>query len=178
MLNLNAAVFLFINNFAGYWQTLDTLFVFITSYVAYSLFFLVGIYVVFYVPIRADTGRKLRAWKRGMYIVLSVFTTTVFVYILKFAIRHPRPFETLSDVTVLAPITGGTSFPSAHAALTMALAIATYQWYPRLGRVLVLLAFVIGFSRMFVGVHYPLDVLVGFLIGTTIPLLVRFVWER
>lgn len=178
MLNLNGAVFLFINNLAGAWQVLDVFFVWVTSYVAYSLFFFVALYAIFYVPMRAPMEKKARAWKRGMYILISVLTTGVFVYIIKYAIKYPRPFEVFSDAVVLAPIVGGTSFPSAHTALTMALAVATYQWYPRLGRILIVLAFLIGFSRIFVGVHYPLDILVGFFIGTVIPLLVRFVWER
>lgn len=177
MLNLNGTIFIWINKLAGVWQFLDVFFVWVTSYVAYSLFFFVALYTIFYVPMRALMEKKFRAWQRGMYIMVSVLTTGIFVYIIKFAIAHPRPFEVL-DATVLAPITGGTSFPSAHTALTTALAIATYQWYPRFGGVLVAFAFLIGFSRIFVGVHYPFDVLVGFLIGTAIPLLVRFVWER
>ena len=57
------------------------------------------------------------------------------------------------------------SFPSAHAAITLALAIVVARYHRRLGKLLILFAVLVGLSRLYVGVHYPVDVIAGFVIG-------------
>jgi undecaprenyl-diphosphatase len=77
------------------------------------------------------------------------------------------------------------SMPSSHAANTGAAAFHFLLFYPRLWPGLLLLALVVAYSRVYVGVHYPADVLVGLLVGlisaATIQVLYRLGrarWER
>lgn len=104
---------------------------------------------------------------------------------LKHYFQRPRPFITLTDarrpgtdkMSSPAPATGETpsvkprrgynSMPSSHAFNWGALAMITFIYYRRSWRFMVPLALAISFSRIYNGVHYPSDVLVGLLLGAT-----------
>jgi undecaprenyl-diphosphatase len=65
------------------------------------------------------------------------------------------------------------SFPSGHASAAFASAVVIYKSRPkRLGVPCLILAFLIALSRLYVGIHYPSDVLCGMIIGTLIGLIV------
>jgi undecaprenyl-diphosphatase len=170
MPNLNTRLLEFINNAAGYYRPLDILFVVVTSYITLTIVGLVVLYYLgVYIPSKQEGMARLRAMKNAGMVVLSVFVTWVIVEIVKVAVGFPRPFETLKNLHVLISLPSGYSFPSGHAAVTMALATAVYFNHRRLGEILFAFAFVVGLSRIYVGVHYPLDVGVGFLIGYGVP---------
>jgi undecaprenyl-diphosphatase len=87
----------------------------------------------------------------------------------KLAFDRPRPFVTEPTPRPLLLGVLGDSFPSAHAATSFAGAIVLMRWIPRSRRwVLVLLAVAIAFSRIYVGVHYPGDVLAGGALGAAV----------
>ncbi len=75
-----------------------------------------------------------------------------------------RPGLTLPNVNQMVKA-GRLSFPSAHAANNLGTAIVVSWFAPQLGAWFLGLALIIGFSRVYCGVHYPLDVLIGFRIG-------------
>jgi len=171
MLNdLNVLLFTLINTGAGHYVFVDWMFILFTSYIMYAVFIIVGFYVGIYSPLRIPRGvLRTQSLFRAGEILLNVVSTWVVVKIIKVIVALPRPFEVLESIKVLAPIKGGTSFPSGHAGLTMALATAVYFYYPRLGKLLFVFAFIVALSRIFVGVHYPLDVAVGLMLGYLVP---------
>jgi undecaprenyl-diphosphatase len=90
---------------------------------------------------------------------------------LRNIVDRPRPFVTHHDITVLVEGKDDPSFASDHALLTMGIAVALLLIDRRLGAVAVLIACLQGFARLYVGVHYPTDVLGGFALGALIALL-------
>lgn len=172
MLNLNINFFNSINNLAFNNTFLDTFFIFITDDGTYLIFWLIGVFLFFVAPFLTPKRERPEALMGAIYVLLSVVFTWIVVGTLKEIFSIARPFEVLEGVNKLVSASGK-SFPSLHSALTMALGVAVSFYYKKTGILLIVLSFVIGFSRIFVGVHYPIDVLVGFAFGIFIPLISR-----
>lgn len=87
--------------------------------------------------------------------------------VLKQIIQRPRPFETIAGVNLLVAPPGSYSFPSGHATAAFASSLVLARKIPALFLPVLILACVMAFSRVYVGVHYPLDVLAGSILGAT-----------
>ena len=86
---------------------------------------------------------------------------------------RPRPFtDHPASTHVLSARTTDPSFPSDHAAAAFAIAFAVLAFSRRSGAVFVVLATLVGVSRIALGMHYPSDVLAGALVGSGAALLV------
>jgi membrane-associated phospholipid phosphatase len=110
----------------------------------------------------SDSLLTLERPKRALYIGGVGIVTLGIVGITKVLVGRPRPFGLLQrDIYVT-----GYGFPSGHTALATALALSVYPWLPKKFRWLawVWIALV-AFSRLYLGVHAPLDIIGGFVIG-------------
>ncbi len=76
-----------------------------------------------------------------------------------------RPYETMTDVHVLVARTTDFSFPSDHATMAGAVAVGLWLVDRRWGRPAVVAAVLMAFTRVYVGAHYPTDVLAGLVLG-------------
>jgi undecaprenyl-diphosphatase len=119
---------------------------------------------MFIALILAILGRLL--WRDFGRLVLALVVTTVLTdYVLKPAIHRARPFRWTPDVVVIGFHSSSASFPSGHTAAAVAGAFVFTGLMPE-GRVAWwLLAAVIAYSRIYLGVHYPLDVAAGAVVG-------------
>lgn len=110
---------------------------------------------------------KTKAWRLLAVSALALAFADSAGNLLKQLIARPRPFSVIGDVHLLVGAGNSFSMPSNHA--TNAFAIAMAFWLMRkdaVTRFFIFVAAVIGLSRIFVGVHYPSDVLAGGLLGT------------
>ena len=129
-----------------------------------------------YWPVVASGTLALSGWlwyrRQGALILplaISLGSCEILTLLGKLAFHRPRP-----DGGVLDP--SGFSFPSGHASISVAFyGFAIYiamrfvrLWSTRINLLILglLIAFLIGFSRLYLGVHYPSDVLAGYLVGT------------
>lgn len=119
-------------------------------------------------------------WKGGKYgritallaVLVVILSDQMSSTVLKPWVGRLRPCKTLDSLNVLVNCSSGWSFPSGHATNSFAQAVLWSVRYPRLGYFAYPLAAVIALSRIFVGVHYPLDVLTGAILGSACALVI------
>lgn len=85
--------------------------------------------------------------------------------ILKNLVARPRPFTVDDSVALIIPQPGEFSFPSGHTMNGFAAATTIFMYYRKAGIATLLLAATIAFSRMYLFVHYPTDILGGIIVG-------------
>jgi len=115
----------------------------------------------------------LLCWKGGARGRLFVLLTAVIIFAgdvlligpLKHALGRPRPFNNIAEAIVLVGRGGSGSLPSSHTSSWFAGAFLAYAFYPRTLWVMLPFALTMAFSRVYVGVHYPGDVLMGAVVG-------------
>ena len=82
---------------------------------------------------------------------------------------RPRPYQVIADAILRQQPAHGASFPSSHTAVTVAVVIALLPFLARaLAGVAIAYAVLVGWSRVYLGVHYPLDILGGAGIGIAV----------
>jgi len=93
-------------------------------------------------------------------------------------IWRDRPFAAMEDVNQLLAHIDSNGFPSDHAAAVAAISFIVFRFSRPLGSLVIGAAAVVGFSRIWVGVHYPGDVLIGFVVGVACSYAVYKLLER
>lgn len=146
----------------------DVLMPFLTDLNKYTLSFVIaGLLWIALIIWGGKTGRIAAA---GIVLVIALadqFNSSV----LKAIFERSRPCHFVDDVLnvenvrLLVGCGGGRSFPSSHAANNAAVAMLLSWYYPRFKWWFIAFALTIGFSRIYVGVHFPIDVLSGFVVG-------------
>ena len=120
-----------------------------------------------------------RTRRYGAAIALAiVLTTVVGEFVLKPFVARPRPFLQYSDLTALIPPPSSFSFPSGHTGSSFAAATALFAMNRRAGLAAYVLAILIGFSRLYLCVHFPTDVAAGALLGIVCGIVAAFAVKR
>jgi undecaprenyl-diphosphatase len=153
MQTLNQTLFLYINNFSHKNNMLDLLFIITSEYMPYLfIVFLCAIYFVF----------KLK--NEALNSFFSVLLALSFSFIIGLFFYSNRPFvdyENLNLVTHLAD----NSFPSDHSTFIFAIALSLFMQLKNkiIGFLIIFFAILGAVARIYVGVHYPLDILGAFI---------------
>ena len=123
-----------------------------------SAFAVVILFLIFY----------LLGYKKGAILIFTTLLVgTIAVLLLKTFIPRPRPYLTLYTIIPFEKEIG-TSFPSGHSERIFALTAVLSRERSKTTLLLYLLASLVAFSRVYLGMHYPLDVFVGGIIGWVI----------
>ena len=160
---MNKELFLYINSFANKNHSLDLFMIASAKAIPY-LFILVLIYLWF-------SKRKNETLFAGYSAILGVIISKS-IGLIYF---HPRPFMDKIG-TLLIHHKADSSFPSDHTTFTMSIALMLLYFKSTrvLGIVLTLLALLCGIARIYVGVHYPFDILGGIAVGIFASLIIYF----
>lgn len=118
--------------------------------------------------------------KVGVTSVLALVITFVVVNLgIKNMVARTRPYEVVEGLINLVDKQKDFSFPSGHAAHAFAVGVVILILMPRkVGVPIFVIAILMAYSRLYIGVHYPTDVIAGILLGTAIALISIFIVNK
>ncbi|KZL91729.1 undecaprenyl-diphosphatase [Clostridium magnum] len=155
---MNMELFRLINNLANKNTVLDKIMIFFSKDVPYIFMAVIALVFILGVIKKKEEYRK---------VSVNTFVITVINLILSFIIGSiyyvDRPFVH-NKVNLLIAHSADASFPSDHATGTMSIALGLGKSNRILGVIMTILSLIVGFSRVYVGNHYPLDVISAYII--------------
>lgn len=156
-MNLDLYIFNLINWFAGKWAWLDYLGMFFAQYFEYFLWLCLLLFLV--VSFKKYWRMVLEA------VIAAVLTRFVLTAIIRWLWFRPRPFVALNFIPLINQSAKEASFPSGHASFYFALSTIVYCYNKKAGILFYIGSFLIVIARVFVGIHWPLDILAGAVLG-------------
>ena len=153
------ALFLWINALVGHAPVVDAAMGWVAS--DYLVPVCMGLTLVALWFIGRDAPERMR-YQIGMFTALTAMALSSLVVLISNTLFfRPRPFDGLEGVRLLFYQPTDSSFPSNSASVAFAIAAGVWCVNRRIGTALFIAAAVYGFSRVYVGVHYPADILGG-----------------
>lgn len=157
-MNFNRKLFYSIFNFTNNNKTAKALGIFIAEY---SQKFFIAIYVIGIFLVYTSNFNSV------IKFVVIPFITLLYNSFLRYKLNMPRPFVK-EGITSLTDHEASGSCPSNHGASAMIIAIAYFAVNPYIAAALIVLAVITGISRIMVGVHYPFDIVLSWIIALVI----------
>jgi len=125
---------------------------------------------------------KRQSWKVILAMIITFAITDLTSNAIKHSLKNKRPNQ-VEEIFAIKRVEGGSGYstPSSHAANHMAIAVVvglllSLKWGWKL--VLYAWAILIGFSRIYNGVHFPSDIFIGFGLGGLIAIIVYLLYKR
>jgi len=155
---MNNQLLLSINSWAGKSNLLDNIMIFCASYLVYFIFAVIAVLTMYWI--------RRREWKLLTYFYATLVVTYGLLQAISLLNFDHRPFMDY-HLTQLVAHASGKSFPSDHTTVTagIALVLLFFTKFKKLGILFIFVACLIGFARIFVGIHYPLDIAGGLITG-------------
>ncbi len=173
---MNQSIFLFINNVAGRWFFLDQLMVFFAVYLVFVIIVTVLIFEIkgYLHPVWAARWRNMAVVALGSALVARFGV----VSLIRLFYYHARPYLVIVETHLLVARDSASSFPSGHTTFVFALATAVYAYNKKMGAWFYLMACLVGFARIFVGIHWPYDIGVGAILGILTGLACNWIFKK
>ncbi|MYY08932.1 phosphatase PAP2 family protein [Streptomyces sp. SID4919] len=124
--------------------------------------------------LRARAGSPEEAAQSAAAVIWVPLAAAIAVIVnipIRGFVERPRPFLDHEGLEVLIEGKTDYSFVSDHSTLAMAMAVGIFIAHRKYGLYAIAMAFLAGVSRIYMGVHYPTDVIGGFALGTAVALL-------
>lgn len=126
----------------------------------YFLYILLGIVLIYMFKKNQQTRRLTKET-----IIAFLICTALFI-VLKLIFQRPRPFDAFNELIPLVNKPSDYSFPSGHTASAFICAFMVYDGLPKKYSILIMiLSILVAFSRLYVGVHYPTDIIAGIVLA-------------
>jgi|SRR3989344_2178935 len=167
---MNDAIFLFFYNLSHQFPYLGKAAVFISETFPYLVILFAFVFLLFHhevLPSQNPLREFTKKWREIAFVFLTGVFAWIIARILKLLLRAERPFEIFPDMTNLFP-EPGYSFPSGHATFFAAIAISIFLLHRRAGSAFIFFALLVGVARIIIGVHFPIDILGGFVLGALV----------
>jgi len=164
-LSINTWLFTLINQYAGINPRLDNIAIISAHYMPLTF-----VILLFYLFNKGNKYREITLY--SIYAVLIGFALSLVIWLFYF---HPRPFMVPLG-TPLFPFPPETSFPSDHTIfiISIALTMGYFRETRKLRAFFIVLGLIGGFSRVFCGIHFPLDIFGGILIALIVSALIYY----
>ena len=157
---MDYTIYSLINGLAGKFVALDKTMVFIAQNFQYL--FAITLLLLWF---KKDTKEKVVANREvAIFAMMTMLIALGINQIIGFVYFRPRPY-TLHTAHLLVKPSVDPSFPSDHATFAFALALPILVGNKYFGRVMIVMSLLFSFSRVYVGIHYPLDVVGGVIIA-------------
>lgn len=163
-----------INSWAGECGFLDIIGIFFAEYFQYLV--VIGLLVFWFLG-RSEEEKKNNRTMVALGIVSAFVARYIVTDLIRFFYFRPRPFLSHQVIQLINHEATG-SLPSGHSAFFFALAMIIYFYHPKISSWFFASAFLIGLARIFSGVHYPIDILAGALIGVLTGMFIRTAYKR
>jgi undecaprenyl-diphosphatase len=177
---INNKIFFALYNFAHQSLLFDKVVVFFADIFPYIVILSAGIFLLIHhevVTSKNPFGVLAQKWKEIVLVFFSGISAWCISQILKILIHTQRPFLVFKDVSSLLS-ESGFAFPSGHATFFMALGMAIYLSHKKAGYYFIFFAFLIGLARIIAGVHFPIDIIGGFILGIFVAYFVKFLYIK
>ena len=162
MISFDLQLFRLINNLAGHNAFLDGLMRLLVN--EYFLTTIMSLILVVFWFEGQDRDQRERNQEAILWALVALLVANVILKLCNLVYFRPRPFDS-HEVNLLFYRPWDSSFPSNPATVGFSVATAIWLHNRRLGALLLVLAASFGLSRIYCGVHYPLDVIAGALLG-------------
>lgn len=138
----------------------------------------VSFFVFFHFKIIWEQLISRKSFFHGIFLGGTLVTSWFFTVIIKNTIAAPRPFLRFDEFTPLFDHGGFNSFPSGHATVFAALGAFLFFQNKKIGIFFLVIGFCIALARVASGIHFPIDILAGFVLGVVTVFVTRKVFKK
>lgn len=114
----------------------------------------------------------------GLVAISAILADQISAHLIKDLVGRHRPCQELQNIHLLVSCGSGKSFPSAHSTNNFAATVILSHFFKNKRFIFYSISSIVALSRVFVGVHYPIDILTGAILGSLISIFLLYVYKK